>query len=241
MSTGGISAVILAGGKGTRIQHLNPDSPKPMIACCGQPFLYWVTAYFAKAGLRRFIYSTGYKGEQIGRWCTDSTMPGVERTACHEAAPLGTGGGLINCLHLCGEWVLVANGDSLCIADVAPLLSLTPDPALSGGVVGIYQSDTARYGSLNADERGLLTSFREKTPGAGYINAGIYLFRSKELRRFPQGVPLSIEHDIFPCLLAQNAKFAAVLLKEAPFIDIGTPETLRQASTFINTHRSYFQ
>jgi len=99
MSISGVSAVILAGGRGTRIQHLNPDSPKPMIVCCGQPFLYWVTANFAKAGLRRFIYSTGYKGEQIARWCKDRTMPGIERTACHEAAPLGTGGGLINCLH----------------------------------------------------------------------------------------------------------------------------------------------
>lgn len=76
-----------------------------MIPVLGEPFLYWPTAFFAYHGIRRFVYSTGYMGEQIGRWCTDASIPGLTRQICQESEPLGTGGGLLKALSHCGDWV----------------------------------------------------------------------------------------------------------------------------------------
>ena len=80
---------------------------------------------------------------------------------------------------------------------------------------------------------------REKRPGKGVINAGIYLLRDSLVRQFPGTLPLSFEQEVFPQLIARG-----VLLKvcavEAPFLDIGTPESLRQAESFVEANRAQF-
>ncbi len=235
-----VTAVILAGGKGTRIRELYPDVPKPMIQIGGRPFLHWPTAFFASHDVRHFVYSTGHKGEQIRKWCEDSSMPGLTRIICHENEPLGTGGGLLNCLVGCGEWVVVANGDSLCLAGVPEILALADNNNLAGGIIGIYQEDTSSYGSLELDEQGRLLSFREKISGKGYINAGIYLFNTKVLHQLQMQGPCSIEHDLIPKLLQAGEKIQVILVHNAPFIDIGTPESIRYADNFVRENQASF-
>ena len=77
-----------------------------------------------------------------------------------------------------------------------------------------------------------LISFAEKKPGAGVINAGVYLLRNSLINYFPLRKPLSFEHDVFPLLLEQGCKIK-VHITQAPFLDIGTPESFAQAETFI--------
>ena len=235
-----VTVVILAGGLGTRIKHLHPETPKPMIAGLGRPFLYWLTAYFSHFGLSRFIYSTGYRGDKIALWCQDDSLPGLERIARQEPEPWGTGGGLLNCLDLCDAWVLVANGDSLCIGGIEALLAQTHNGTVDGALLAVHRDDTARYGSLGIDDNGLLSSFDEKVAGAGYVNGGTYLFRVSALRQFPQRRVLSIENDMFPRLLSQDARIGVIPLRDAPFIDIGTPDSLAAVDAFLLTHKAYF-
>lgn len=235
-----VSVVVLAGGRGTRISALYPDIPKPLILVEGKPFLHWQTAYFAKFGLNKFIYSTGHMGGQIDSWCQDQSFPSLKRTAVHESQPLGTGGGLLNCLDLCREWVVVTNGDSLCIGGLADLLAVRHDPEATGGIIGVHRADTARYGSLEVEDTGWLKSFREKVKGAGYINGGTYMFNTDALRSFARGGASSLEQDLLPRLLAQGLRLRAILLPDAPFIDIGTPESVVEADAFVRAHLHHF-
>jgi D-glycero-alpha-D-manno-heptose 1-phosphate guanylyltransferase len=85
------------------------------------------------------------------------------------------------------------------------------------------------------DGEGRLLEFREKRPGAGLINAGVYCFRRGLLASFPRRRPLSMELDVFPALLEQRAKLM-VHRSTAPFLDIGTPESLTQADAFLSRH-----
>jgi len=233
----GISVVILAGGRGTRIQSLYPETPKPMIPVKGQPFLYWLTRYLADFGLSRFIYSTGYRAEQIDDWIAETAFPGVERVARREETPLGTGGGVLNCLDLCeGAWTLVANGDGLCMSGIPDLLALTSRKDLDGGLIGLHVPDTTRYGSLEMGREGNLSAFREKVPGQGYINSGFYLFRTDVLRRIARTGPCSMEVDLIPDMLAIGSRLEVVRLDETAFIDIGTPETVMLAESFVEEH-----
>lgn len=235
-----IAVVVLAGGRGTRIRSHFPHVPKPMIPIDGRPFLYWLTAFLANHGLRRFIYSTGHMAEQIETWCNDGSMKGLERTTKCEAMPLGTGGGLLNAIDSGCDWTLVTNGDSLCLGGVDALLGLTIKRCLAGGIIGVFQDDTSRFGSLDMDVSGRLRAFREKVGGQGYINSGIYLFRTSALRQIPTGVPSSIEHDVIPTLLAQNAQIQCIVAEAAPFIDIGTPETVYEAGNFVRSQIDQF-
>ncbi|HNX50625.1 MAG TPA: sugar phosphate nucleotidyltransferase [Thermoanaerobaculaceae bacterium] len=134
---------------------------------------------------------------------------------------------------------LVLNGDSLVFANLAAAATELSNPAVAGVVVGCTMSDASRYGTLAIGPAAALQGFAEKRPGKGVINAGIYLLRDSLLRQFPGKLPLSFEQEVFPQLIARglSLKVSAV---NAPFLDIGTPETLRQAESFVEQNRAQF-
>lgn len=230
-----VSVVILAGGKGTRLKNLFPDLPKPLIPVAGKPFLYWLTSWIAHHGPRHFIYSTGYMADRIKAWSSDGSMSGIERVCRRETETLGTGGGLFNCLELCRSWVLVANGDGLVMGGIDEILELTAAD-VDGGLLGVEVPDTSRYGSLKTDTNRRLKDFAEKVPGRGLINGGLYLFRKELLVDHYRPGHCSIEADIFPELIASGAHLQVAVPDDAPFIDIGTPETVTQAEDFVTRH-----
>jgi D-glycero-alpha-D-manno-heptose 1-phosphate guanylyltransferase len=230
-----VTVVILAGGKGTRLQGLFPDLPKPLIPVAGEPFLYWLTDWIRRHGPRHFVYSTGYLANKIEEWAAKSTLPGIERRCRRELSPLGTGGGLMNCLDLCREWVLVANGDGLVMDGIDEILGLR-NHSFDGGLLGVEVPDTSRYGSLKVGNDGRLEGFVEKVPGEGIINGGLYLFRKDLLQQHFKPGRYSIETDVFPRLIEMGARLQVVARHNAPFIDIGTPETVSQAEDFITRH-----
>lgn len=231
-----VTAVVLAGGRGTRIREIYPDTPKPMVPVAGHPFLHWLTLWLAANGPRHFVYSAGYRAEQVEAWAADSSMPDLTRLCRREEEPLGTGGGLLNCLDLCRDWVLVANGDGLIMDGITDLLELRSRTDVDGGIIGVAVEDTARYGSLAVDDSGRLVGFHEKVPGHGLINSGVYLFRTARLRQIVNTGACSIEQDLFPQFIAEGANLRVVAVDHSPFIDIGTPETLDQAERFVNSH-----
>jgi len=96
-------------------------------------------------------------------------------------------------------------------------------------------------GTLDFDSAGRLKAFREKVPGQGYVNTGLYLFRADTLSSFRSDQPSSIERDIIPNLLDQGAAIDVVQLAEAPFIDIGTPDTVVAAESFVLAHEGNFK
>ncbi|MEK7684166.1 MAG: nucleotidyltransferase family protein [Verrucomicrobiota bacterium] len=237
-----IIAVILAGGHGTRIRHLLPDLPKPMAPVMGQPFLHWVMSYLRNQGIRRVVISTGYRSEVIEDFARSKQMSNVNVQTIRESAPMGTAGGFRYAAETCGEkavaW-LVLNGDSLALAPLFPMLELLSDPRISGVLLGVKMTDTSRYGTVVQDSVGDLLRFDEKKPGAGIINAGVYLLRSSVLADFPPRAPLSFEREVFPALLARQLRLK-VSVTQAPFLDIGTPESLQEAESFIHEHRHHF-
>jgi NDP-sugar pyrophosphorylase family protein len=225
-----ITAVVLVGGRGTRIADFYPDIPKPMVPVCGQPFLYWVTAWLVGHGIKDIIYSTGYRAEQISQWAAGAKSDARLRCVT-EAQPLGTGGGVIECLHLCADHVLVVNGDSLIPVALAQLIARAA--GADGALLGVKVEDAARYGTLTLDADGRLLEFAEKRSGAGIVNAGVYLLRRSLLEPFARGQRLSMEQDVLPALIAQGAQLACEVAENAPFLDIGTPESVQQADDFV--------
>lgn len=238
-----VVAVILAGGLGTRIRHLLPGLPKPMAPVAGRPFVEWIARYLARQGIERVVLSTGYLAESIADHFRAHTIPGLKVHCVTEPAPLGTGGGFLHAAQASGEsaefW-LVLNGDSLVYASLAGPLALVEDSTISGVLVARRVPDTGRYGTVRIGPENELLGFEEKgQSGPGYINTGIYLFRDALLNQFPSQRPLSLEKDVFPALIARRARFLAQNTN-APFLDIGTPESLVQAEDFIARNQDQF-
>ncbi len=135
--TGDVTAIVLAGGRGTRIQALYPDLPKPLVPAAGQPFLHWVVAWLEKQGIDDVVISSGYRAEQIDAWVAQTRRPNAELRTCRETEPLGTGGGTLQCLDHARDLVLVLNGDSLLVTQTAPLLAWLKDPEVESAIMGV--------------------------------------------------------------------------------------------------------
>jgi NDP-sugar pyrophosphorylase family protein len=231
-----VTAVILAGGRGTRLAGLYPDIPKPLVPVCGQPFVHWVTDWLVGQGISDIVYSIGYRASQMIQWVeqAQANWPATLRWVTEEE-PLGTAGGALQALPLCAGHVLVLNGDSLAATSLAPLLAR--GEGADAAILGVRMADAGRYGTLILDTRNHLTKFAEKRPGSGVINAGVYLFRRDLLEVFPQNVRLSMEEEVLPGLIAQGANILCEIAENAPFLDIGTPESVVKAEGFIRNNR----
>jgi D-glycero-alpha-D-manno-heptose 1-phosphate guanylyltransferase len=253
-----ITAVVLAGGFGKRIRHLLPDIPKPMAPVNGRPFLEWVVRYLAAQKIRRVILSTGHLANIVEQHFQSQPVKNVHVSCALETEPLGTAGGFLNAI--CGaeqsDAFLVLNGDSLAPTQLDELCALlggcdapvakshgdeaSPPREIAGAILGVRVSDASRFGTISQNPRGELAGFCEKKPGAGVINAGVYLFRSSIIGRFPKKIPLSFETDVFPALVAEKVRLK-VCVTDAPFLDIGTPESLPLAEEFIRRNAECFK
>lgn len=240
------TAIILAGGRGTRIADLTPNIPKPMVPVAGEPFLEWIIRRLPRENFTDILLSIGHMADVVIKW-TAARVPGArhEVIRCHaEQSPMGTGGAIADILPLVqSEYVLILNGDTLLLCDFLPALQRMVAENLRGIIMARFLEDTGRYGRLGVQD-GLLTEFQEKMPGQrlnsqGLINGGVYLFHTDWLRRHIGAGPSSIELDVFPRLLREGAKIG-VESTTAPFIDIGTPETLAEADRFVCTHAASF-
>ena len=135
--------------------------------------------------------------------------------------------------------MLVCNGDSLALVALQPLIAAFEQPGTDVAMLAVSADDASHFGALDVDDAGRLHGFREKRPGSGLINAGVYLIRDPGLllSRFPS--PCSLETEVFPRLLGTGARIQ-VARCDGAFIDIGREETLLQADSFVERHGSWF-
>jgi NDP-sugar pyrophosphorylase family protein len=217
--------------------------PKPLASAAGRPFLEWVIRYLHGQGLRRIVISSGYQAQQIEAFAGALDIAGLQLECVAEDRPMGTAGGFLNAWAAVADprtRALVVNGDSLLLANLAALHAALEDERIDGAIQGLSVEDASRNGSLDLGAESLLQGFAEKRPGAGIVNAGVYLLRSATVARFPdaQG-PLSFEREVFPALLAQGARLK-VVEQQAAFLDIGTEESLAMAGRFISDNMHWF-
>jgi D-glycero-alpha-D-manno-heptose 1-phosphate guanylyltransferase len=226
------TAVILAGGLGTRLRSAVADRPKALAEIAGRPFLAWQFDALLAAGVRRVVLCTGYRGEMIEQTFGDC-YEGLSISYSHEASPLGTGGALRAALpRIDSATMLVVNGDSLCRADLTVFAQrhATVDARLS--LLLTHVADTSRFGRVETDHAGRLTRFVEKGDphGPGWINAGIYLFQREVMEAIPPDRNVSLEREVFPAWIGRGLYGHR---DPGDFLDIGTPESYAAAAGFL--------
>lgn len=214
--------ILLAGGRGTRLRSVVADLPKPLAQVAGRPFLGYLLDFYAEAGFRRAVLSTGYMAEAISAFA-GTQWKGMELVHAIEPKALGTGGAVKYAMrHLLGECVFVANGDTWLAYRPEGLRDCT---LAQGGWLGIALAsvpDVARYGAVRLDGE-MVASFEEKgRTGPGLINGGIYYVTGTALEQLPAEDSFSFEAELLRPLTEDGRVFGFKETKE--FIDIGVPE-----------------
>jgi NDP-sugar pyrophosphorylase family protein len=217
-------AVLLVGGKGTRLRPIISAIAKPMATIGDRPFLELLVRQLSCQGIRRLVMCTGYLSREIEDEFGDGHTRGVEIEYSKEPEPLGTAGAIKFAEpFLRGVSIfLVMNGDSFIEMDLRELLRFHRESGGLASMAVLRMKNKKRYGTVQMDAKGRVYGFAEKisVESGGFVNAGVYVFNREIFEHIPEG-PASLEKDIFPKLLAYGV-YASV--QGGVFIDIGTPE-----------------
>lgn len=224
-------AIVLAGGRGTRLGSLTQHTPKPLLPVAGQPFLSYLLWFLAQQGVTELVLSVGYLSESIIQALGDGSRFGMRIRYAVEETPLGTGGAVrfaASFLPFPDKAFFVLNGDTLLDCNLQKLARLTLEGGATAGMALRQVEDTGRYGAV-ITENASVTVFSEKSAnGPGMVNGGVYALLPQALDALPEGA-CSIEQDLFP-QLTRLGKLAG-LRTAGFFLDIGLPETYQEAQT----------
>ena len=222
------TALILAGGLGTRLRTVVDDLPKPLAPVNGKPFLHYILHSLAAQQVERCVLSIGYKAELIQQ-VFGNQYAGLRIDYVVEQQPLGTGGALRLAAQQIDDAFCLLNGDTLAELSLQSLAAFhqqhQSDITLSLASV----NDLSRYGSVMLDAGSRVTGFAEKQPqgGSGLINAGVYCIARHALHRMPPpGDTFSLER-----FLEKHTNELAIFgtINTGYFIDIGIPEDYLRA------------
>src|SRR6218665_2961647 len=227
-----VDAVILVGGKGTRLRPLTLSAPKPMLPTAGVPFLTHLLSRIAAAGIEDVVLGTSFKAATFEAEFGDGSKLGLQIEYVFEEQPLGTGGGIANVApKLRYDTAMVFNGDGLSGADLGDLLRSHQERQADLTLHLVRVADPRAFGCVPTDDEGRGTAFVEKTqdPPTDQINAGCYVFRREVIDLIPKGREVSIEREVFPALLSGGARMFG-FVDSTYWRDMGPPEDFVRGS-----------
>jgi len=218
-----ISLIVLAGGFGTRLRTAVSDVPKPLAPVMGRPYLAYLVESWLTQGVTSMTFLLHHQADVIIDFLRNDQDRLFKDCEVHwlvEPAPMGTGGAVayaVEQLHLSGDF-LVINADTWLGTGIKEVWQ-ADSPAMA--VVKV--EDTGRYGSVQFDDKNLITAFHEKSAmaGTGWINAGLCHLKAELFKEWNHE-PFSLEQIRFPIWADQSILKAVPL--QANFIDIGVPE-----------------
>src|ERR671923_2174455 len=230
-----MKAILLAGGRGTRLRPLTIHTPKPIVPIFNRPFLhYQIDRLKQVPEIDEVILSLNYQPRRIEEIFGDGLDVGIKIRYVVEPAPLGTAGAIKYAGDQLTESVVVFNGDVLTQVDLAAVVRLHRERKARATIVLTPVDNPAAYGLVETDPAGNIKRFIEKPQPeeitTNHINAGIYVLEPDTFDRIPSDVSWSIERSYFPSLIERGETFVAYI-DNGYWIDIGTPEK------YVQVHR----
>lgn len=233
-------AVILAGGKGTRLRPLTVYTPKPIVPVCNRPFLLYQIEILRRAGITDITLSLSYQPDKIEHVIGDGSEYGVNLRFIAEPSPLGTAGAYRFAADQLQETTVVLNGDILTDIDLSVILDHHRKHNAAATLALKPVENPLAYGLVETDADSRIIRFIEKPKAdeiaqfkVNTINAGIYVLEPSILELMPKGENRSFEYDIFPEILKREMPFYGYVMESEYWRDIGTP------ASYLAAHRDF--
>ena len=225
-----MQALILAGGKGTRLRPLTVYTPKPIVPLVNRPFLLYQIDVLREAGITDITLSLSYQPDKIQQILGNGSDYGVNLRYITEPSPMGTGGAYKFAAETLDSTTVVFNGDILTNLDISKLVEFHRSKNSDATIALVPVDDPTRYGLVQIGEGGRIERFVEKPKAEeiaslniNTINAGVYVLEPKILDIIAKDENRSFEYDVFPDILAREMPFYAFVMDDEYWQDIGTP------------------
>jgi mannose-1-phosphate guanylyltransferase len=229
-----LQAIILVGGKGTRLRPLTYETPKQMLPLVGVPMIECVLEALSRHGVTDAVLSLGYLPDRFTEAYPANLIKGVRVTYAVEPEPLDTAGAIRFAADFADvdKTFLVVNGDVVTDLDVTKLLTFHRDHEAEATIALHPVEDPSHFGVVPTADDGRVLAFVEKPPRdeapTNLINAGTYVFEARALDRIASTGRVSVERETFPALAAAGTLFA--MADHAYWLDTGTPQLYLQAN-----------
>ncbi len=226
-----MKAVILAGGKGTRLGPLTASLPKPLVMIGEKPVLEHQILLLKRYGLTDIIILTGHLGDQIAAYVGDGSRWGVSAICMQEQEPQGTAGALRMLSNDIAEDFLLLSGDVMVHFDVKRFVDAHFSKKDSVVTAMIRETSSPLHSDLVCVSETMRVTnmfLRPHPEGITQTNLGIasvYILSPRFFDFIPQEGKCDIEKDVFPCILQAGASLYGYHTKEY-IRDMGTPDRL---------------
>lgn len=220
-------AVLLVGGRGTRLRPLTDKIPKALLKVKGKTIIEHLFNLLKKYGIRDAILCTGYLRDKIKEYFGDGSKLGIDITYVEEIEPLGTAGPLKSARKYLKDSFIVSNGDELKNINIPRMFRLHKRKNALATIALTTVDEPSHYGVASLDGSRIVEFVEKPThPPSNLINAGFYILEPKVIDMIPNGFSM-LEKDVFP-KLAQLGR-----LRGFPFagqwFDIGNIERYKIA------------
>ncbi len=233
----GLTAVVLAGGEGTRLRPLTNDLPKPVLPVANRPFFEYMLDHLKEAGVTRVIMALGYRAEPLIESFGDGGAYGLMIDYVVEDKPLGTSGAVRALLPELKETFIVLNGDCVTEIDIAAMVDQHVERREYATLAVHTVDDPSRYGVVVIDGIGYVNRFIEKPPGPRFpaytVNSGVYALEPEMFNFIGDGFSM-FEKDLFPTALMSGVEIGTFPW-DGYFMDMGTPESFLQLNRDVLT------
>ena len=227
-----MKAVVMCGGVGSRLRPVTENIPKPLVKVLNRPVLDIVIEKLIESGVQEIYLSLGYMANEIIEYC-ESRKYDAEIHFCEEAVPLGTAGGVKNCISESDEDIIIVSGDNVFDFDIKKIADYHFSSDADITVCGYEVSDPREYGVILRDDDGSITSFVEKPTWelseSCLINTGLYILKGNILDMIPSDSFYDFSNDLFPEIFSLDMRFMCYQA-EGFWGDMGEFPALREVS-----------
>jgi mannose-1-phosphate guanylyltransferase/phosphomannomutase len=227
-----MKAVIMAGGKGTRLRPLTANTPKPMVPLLNRPCMEYTIDLLKRHGITQIAVTLQYMPEIIKNYFGDGSRFGVSITYFEETTPLGTAGSVKNCSEFLDEPFLVISGDTLTDIDLSKAIQFHQENRALATLILTQVETPLEFGVVLTDEDGRIVRFLEKPSWAEVfsdtVNTGMYVFEPEVLSYIEEDKETDFSKEVFPAFLAADKPLYGCKA-DGYWSDIGSLEVYRQA------------
>ena len=229
-----MKAVVLAGGKGTRLRPLTYTKPKPLLPLAGEPAIARLIHKLARDGIEDVIVTTNYFARLLRETLGDGSDYGLRIQQVEEKTPLGTAGSVKNSEALINETFVVVQCDNQFEFRLDEIVSVHRKLGPMATMALVRVENPSEYGIVELSD-GRVTRFLEKPAPhecfSNLINAGIYVVEPDVLRLIPEGEPFDFSRDLFPHMLKSRMALGGCPVGGF-WIDVGDPRSYLKANSW---------
>lgn len=225
-----MKAMILAAGKGTRMQPLTNTLPKPMIPLLGKPIMESIIAHLKDYGVDEIVVNTSHLAHVLEDYFHDGERFGIQIAYSFEGVkigdkvqgqPLGSAGGMKHIQDFSrffDETFIVLCGDALVDLDIAEAVRFHKERKSLATIVmkEVHREEVCKYGVVKTDESGRILQFQEKPRVeeaiSNTVNSGFYIFEPEIFEHIPSGIEYDIGGQLFPALAEAGLPFYGITL-----------------------------